>query len=80
MKTITKEQKKFITKIVKYLHMDITDFLNSVTSGRCYEKTIYDWVVKLYHKGVNHESAIQIICRARVFLLTRNSLYFTSCR
>lgn len=73
-------QKKFITHIVQYLHMDITDFRKYGEDDKCYESIIYKWVIKLYQKGVTSERAIQIIYRARIFILTRDNLYLDSLR
>ncbi len=72
------KRKKFISCIVKYLHMDLTDFKKCVDNDMCYEKTIYDWAIKLYKKGIHCEQAIQIIFRARIFLMIRNRFHLTT--
>jgi hypothetical protein len=75
-----KHQKKFISHIVQYLHMDMLDFKKCREEGKCYESIIYRWVIKLYKKDATPERAIQVICRARIFILTRNSIYLASLR
>ncbi len=69
-----KHHKKFICHIVQYLHMDIEDFEERLEQGGCYEQTINNWILKLYKKGVTSEDAIQIIYRARIFMITRNKI------
>lgn len=63
----------YLNYILEFIHLPIEDFIQRIKSKDhyCYEKTIYIWSVKLFHKGYTADEALQIIQKARMLFLLR---------
>ncbi|WP_438710711.1 hypothetical protein ACSTS3_18520 [Aquimarina muelleri] len=66
---------KFMSDVLKMLHLKIDVFMYNLAHHYPYEILLYGWINKLYDKGITKEKAVQLIYKARniVLLNPKNS-------
>lgn len=60
---------KFLLAIIKSIQIEMDDFMTHVANKDCYESLIYKWAISLFEKGTTTDYAINVIHRARRFVL-----------
>ncbi|OED45711.1 hypothetical protein AB832_01285 [Flavobacteriaceae bacterium (ex Bugula neritina AB1)] len=64
-----KKRNQFLAEIIPYVQIEKDDFLQRVANEECYEKTVYNWAIRLFDKGTSIENAITIVHRTRRIML-----------
>lgn len=60
---------RFLNTILNSIQTEKEDFMIRVANRNCYESLIYRWAIRLFEKGVTSKYAINVIHRARKFVL-----------
>ncbi|PKV50239.1 hypothetical protein ATE84_2294 [Aquimarina sp. MAR_2010_214] len=59
---LDKRRNEYLVFIIQSLNMKVDEFMESIVKKEtCYEKIIYQWVIRLFKKGLSKDKALQII-------------------
>ncbi len=66
---LNNSRNRFILAIIRSIQLEMDDFMRRVANKECYEMMIHEWAIRLFERGVSTDHAINIIHRARRFVL-----------
>lgn len=70
---LDRKRNLFLLPIINSVQIEMDEFLERVSNRECYETMIYRWSLKLFEKDVSADYAINVIHRARRYVLIYKS-------
>ncbi|TSE04377.1 hypothetical protein [Aquimarina algiphila] len=74
---LNNRRNRFIATIIQSIQIEMDEFMMRVANKECYESMIHRWTVRLFEKGFSSDQAIEVIHRARRFVLMNKDTYST---
>ncbi|WP_281989335.1 hypothetical protein [Aquimarina aggregata] len=60
---------QFLTPIIQSVQLEMDEFMMRVANQECHEVMMYRWAIRLFERGTSSDYAINVIHRARRFVL-----------